>query len=1050
MVSASQSKFTLSFSENDIRFEKPEGFDQAMLEGCRLQGTPGDPWLPVKYVQIAIPQDVEVVSVEVNSLDRSQLSGSYHIFPAQTLQPLMDIPWENRNPQFASPNSDVYGLSQEFPGKVVEVLSHGFLAGQHIAGLAVYPLQYIPSEGKLILLTRIEFSLILGPAKTSPTTVSTRTEKQADFYQKTVEGLVLNPQDVNFEKIGSKQETVEYLIITDTNYVSTFQQLADWKTKKGVPTEIVTVQWIYANYSGDDQADQVRNCIKNFYQNQGITWVLLGGDTNLLPYRITFVFDAKEGKYGWEDNIPSDLYFSDLDGDWDHDGDGIYGEFEDYLDLYPDVIVGRSPVDNLSEAEAFVNKIIAYESNPTTDYQTKMLLAGEFLWPETDGGVLKDYIYDTYVTPLFADVTKLYESLGNLSVNNFRDALNSGQMITNHNGHANYGVLSLGDESWIRPDMDDLNNGSRQGIFYTYGCISAAIDFDCIAEHFVNNPSGGGIAYFGNTRYGWGVPGFPLEGSGPEFDKAFFHRLFNYNDYNAGKTLAFSKLPFISSAQSTSGYGEYDRWTMLELLLLGDPEMPIYTEPLQSLITSYPTSLDLGYQTVSVYVGRGTTPVSGALVCLRKEGEVYEYDLTDSNGRTSFEVETYTPGNISVTITYQNSIPHQGNITLHLEGPYAPLPFNLISPVNGDTVWSTQPLLIWEKTEDVDSGDVVTYDLHYSYFSFGKELVQDSVMDLSDTTYLLSSLNDNQPYFWKIKAKDSYQLSRWSDEEYSFRTYEPEPPQSFSLTYPVNRDTVWENGCEFIWQKSQDPDPGDVIAYVLFYSTDSLFTQKDSTPELPDTIHTEEGLSDDQDYFWKVKAQDQFDLSVWSTEVFWLHTYYPEPPLTFSLLFPSDSAVIYNLDTLTLVWESAQDPDPGDEVVGYTLEYGTSAIFDPDSSVSIEGIPENSCTLDGLLTGEPYQRYYWRVKAFDGSGLFTHSQETFNFDLFAYLAGDASGDMVVDVDDAVFLINYLYKAGNAPSPLMAGDANGDGEVETSDVVYLINYLYKEGPDPRYP
>ena len=83
-----------------------------------------------------------------------------------------------------------------------------------------------------------------------------------------------------------------------------------------------------------------------------------------------------------------------------------------------------------------------------------MLLAGEYLWPQCDGGVLKNYIYDNYVTPLFPEVTKLYESLGNLTWENFRDALNLGQAITNHAGHANYYGLSLGSHSWGRSDMD--------------------------------------------------------------------------------------------------------------------------------------------------------------------------------------------------------------------------------------------------------------------------------------------------------------------------------------------------------------------------------------------------------------------------------------------------------------------------------------------------------------------------------------------------------------------------------------------------------------------
>jgi len=64
-----------------------------------------------------------------------------------------------------------------------------------------------------------------------------------------------------------------------------------------------------------------------------------------------------------------------------------------------------------------------------------------------------------------------------------------------------------------------------------------------------------------------------------------------------------------------------------------------------------------------------------------------------------------------------------------------------------------------------------------------------------------------------------------------------------------------------------------------------------------------------------------------------------------------------------------------------------------------------------------------------------------------YLCGDVSGDGVVDVGDVVYLINYLYKNGSPPYPLVAGDVNADGIVDVGDVVYLINYLFKNGPPP---
>ncbi len=63
------------------------------------------------------------------------------------------------------------------------------------------------------------------------------------------------------------------------------------------------------------------------------------------------------------------------------------------------------------------------------------------------------------------------------------------------------------------------------------------------------------------------------------------------------------------------------------------------------------------------------------------------------------------------------------------------------------------------------------------------------------------------------------------------------------------------------------------------------------------------------------------------------------------------------------------------------------------------------------------------------------------------ICGDASGDVTINIGDAVYLINYIFKGGPAPDPLCAGDANGDGTVNISDAVYLINYIFKGGPAP---
>jgi hypothetical protein len=63
-------------------------------------------------------------------------------------------------------------------------------------------------------------------------------------------------------------------------------------------------------------------------------------------------------------------------------------------------------------------------------------------------------------------------------------------------------------------------------------------------------------------------------------------------------------------------------------------------------------------------------------------------------------------------------------------------------------------------------------------------------------------------------------------------------------------------------------------------------------------------------------------------------------------------------------------------------------------------------------------------------------------------AGDANNDTKVNVGDAVFLINFVFKAGAAPPCKDQADANHDCKVNVGDAVFLINYVFKHGTAPE--
>ncbi len=312
--------------------------------------SPGEPQLPKKVIQLIIPPKKQIERVIIKSKVDEILAGKYQIYPAQPPQILSKNESEI---EFVKP-SQSYSSRSLYPEEIVKIGKRGYLSGYNLASLIISPIQYNPVEKRLIVYSKVEFEITYKDCSDESVKFSKRELLTENLVENTISKIVINPQDIErftpeTQRTSSRlpEEIHSYLIITSENLLPDFQPLSTWKKKKGFSAKIVSISWIYEEYEGVDEAEKMRNFIIDAYANWGTNWVLLGGDTNVLPSRKAFAFDCEFGSF--DDNfIPCDLYFSDLDGNWNADGDDIYGEVEDNIDMYPDVQVGRIPVENHS------------------------------------------------------------------------------------------------------------------------------------------------------------------------------------------------------------------------------------------------------------------------------------------------------------------------------------------------------------------------------------------------------------------------------------------------------------------------------------------------------------------------------------------------------------------------------------------------------------------------------------------------------------------------------------------------------------------------------
>ncbi len=420
---------------------------------------------------------------------------------------------------------------------------------------------------------------------------------------------------------------------------------------------------------------------------------------------------------------------------------------------------------------------------------------------------------------------------------------------------------------------------------------------------------------------------------------------------------------------------------------------------------------------------------------------------TDSSG--AITDTSYTlPGLLNDIIYYWKvRVKDKFNLTTWSTQPYwsfrtlnvAPSSFALISPSNGSTVSVLTPTLRWNKPSDPDPLDAISYIVYYSRDN--TFAVYDSVLSTDTLETLTTSLYDDSTYYWKVKAKDSYGGESWSTDPYwSFHVYYPQQPNTFTLLSPLNNATLSDSTFTFYWQSTTDPDPGDSILYDLWYDINSGFTNPRKIINLKDTTRTVT-VRDDSSYYWKVQARDINTSGRWSTGTFKVTLYVPQPPKPFSLVSPPNEDTLSSLEP-TLIWRKAKDPDPGD-VVKYDLYYDT--IPDFSTAVVVANLTDSTYTTPQLEIGI---FYWWKVKAKDTNTQGTWSTQTFSFYVPSCMPGDANADAKANVTDVIYLINYLFKGGPPPQPILTcGDIQCDGKVNVSDVIFMINYLFKGGPAP---
>ena len=485
-------KQTLNITQsfNNLYFEQYDDGLVVHVEGCNFNMMkPEYPVLPV-YISIhELPFGSIIESIDFNH-------GTVHVIPLTgSIATDKGSPYDiifQKEKQISSHSIIV----SPYPSSFMSYhLGAGLIDGGHKTFLVVriYPTQYYHDEQEIHFIESMNVTII---------------------YNAPSEPLIKD------------QDIYDLLILSPDAYLDDLQPLVDHKQDHGVNTRLVGLREVYDQmyWEGRDDAEKIKYFIKYGIENWGIRHVLLvgghKGQSNAwqLPVRYSFVVPPDEQEYP-EQSFLSDLYFADIYNStggfssWDSNDDdkfSVWNEsFQDEMDLYPDVYLGRIPCRNLYEIRTMVNKIINYESKKADDawFNNLLLVAGDSYVNEgeefNEGEIISERAIE--LMPEFTPL-KVYASMDDINRNTVNAAMNQGAGFAYFCGHGSayswsthFPPATDDLDNWTTgyriADMIPLKNKGKEPVTIVGGCHNGQFDIT-IPNAIISGIKNQGLKYF--------------------------------------------------------------------------------------------------------------------------------------------------------------------------------------------------------------------------------------------------------------------------------------------------------------------------------------------------------------------------------------------------------------------------------------------------------------------------------------------------------------------------------------------------------------------------
>jgi len=626
----------------ELKFEEPiieklnikgKIIDKITINNLPNSNDLNKPCLPIKPLRILLPPGETVDNIQIITSKLEKIGDNYKIgkggktIPITTKDSLLSI---------SKTSFDLQDIQHDTPENVFSIIGVHKYRGFSILNLNIYPVKYIKETGEISYYNSMQITV--NTKENKENSAFRGLEKDYELIEKIIDNKdCIQKYRSNTKKVSESNQKHDYVIITNTKFKNsngeyTFQDLIDHKKSKGLNPTIVTIEeilnnpdyhvsgtWGDANPSNpfyaseitgnpelfDDKQARIRNFIRYAYMEWETEYILLAGDAdflnqdeNIVPCRGLFanesglplITPSKNIQITLDeeqDDIPSDIYYACLDGNFNYDCDSHFGESADRnditdieeADLYAEIWVGRACVDSEEEVSIFVNKTLKYEQIGNDPYISEIMFVGEDLGPRFYtrwGGDYKDLMQ--HYVPEQYNLTKYYDredEYNDWNPGDLNETISNNPVhLINHDGHGNHDQILKMMSNSVREFKNEkhffiYSHSCLTGSFDNYNCWSGYQEDDCIAEILTVEIPNGAFACILNARYGLGSEN-TIESPSGAYDDSFYKALFTENIKELGKANHYSKQDNIWRINENGM-----RWCYYQTNLFGDPELRI-------------------------------------------------------------------------------------------------------------------------------------------------------------------------------------------------------------------------------------------------------------------------------------------------------------------------------------------------------------------------------------------------------------------------------------------------------------------------------------------